>query len=377
MRVPTPSPPLITPEGTALSDSEKAEALAESLETQFQPVTDPSSPAIIDVVDVVLSYFMSPASEPKLTNLDLQDVIRGLKVSKAPDPNGIPKRALKHLPQRAVSLFARIFNAILLIRHFPNMWKHARVISILKPGKDAALPSSHRPISLLDTIGNILEKIILARILPEVSERGLLRDEQFGFRPRHSTSLQLTRLFERITRNFGEKRLPGAVFLDVAKAFETVWIDGLIYKLTLLNFPSYIVYTISYLKDRTFEAPFQTATSSRRIVRAGVTQGGLISPALFSLYVNDMPSPSHHVELALYADDTAIIATSRKPTLLVSYLEAYLNERQRWLTEWITAIVPKSTAIIFARTRRRFIQPRPVTLFGKPIEWVNTTRYLG
>jgi hypothetical protein len=46
-----------------------------------------------------------------------------------------------------------------------------------------------------------------------------------------------------------------------------------------------------------------------------------------------MPSPSHHVELALYADDTAIKATFRKPTLLVSYLEAYLNDLQRWLIE--------------------------------------------
>jgi hypothetical protein len=49
-----------------------------------------------------------------------------------------------------------------------------------------------------------------------------MRDEQFRFRPRHSTSLKLARLVERITRNFGEKRLTGAVFLDVAKAFDTV-----------------------------------------------------------------------------------------------------------------------------------------------------------
>jgi len=78
-----------------------------------------------------------------------------------------------------------------------------------------------------------------------------------------------------------------------------------------------------------------------------------------------MPSPSHHVELALYADDTAIIATSRKPTLLVSYLESYPNDLQRWLSEWRIAInVSKSTAIIFARVGRRFIQPRPATLRG-------------
>jgi hypothetical protein len=90
-----------------------------------------------------------------------------------------------------------------------------------------------------------------------------------------------------------------------------------------------------------------------------------------------MPSSSHHFELALYADDTAIIATSRKPTLLVIYLESYLNELQRWLSEWsITINDSKGTTIIFARARRRFIQPRPVKLFGEPIQWVNTTRYL-
>jgi len=104
----------------------------------------------------------------------------------------------------------------------------------------------------------------------------------------------------------------------------------------------------------------------------------LISPVLLSLYVNDMSSPSHHVELALYADDTAIIATSRKPTLLFSYLESYLNAIQRWLSEWRIAInVSKSTAIIFARAGRPFIEPRPVTLFGEPIQWVETIRYLG
>jgi len=163
----------------------------------------------------------------------------------------------------------------------------------------------------------------------------------------------------------------------VAKAFDTVWIDSLLYKLTFLNVASYIIHTISsYLRGRTFEASFQTA-SSRRGMRVGVAQGGLISPVLFSLYVNCMPSPSHHVELALYADDMAVIATSHKPTLLVSYLESYLNEIQRWLSEWRIAInVSKSNTIIFAGVVRRFIQPRPVILFGEPNHRVETTRYL-
>jgi hypothetical protein len=151
--------------------------------------------------------------------------------------------------------------------------------------------------------------------------------------------MHLIRLVERITRNIGEMRLMGAVFPDVIKAFDTVWFDGLLYKLTILNFPSYLVHTIpSYLRGRSFKVSLLTATSFRCGMRAGVAQGGLISPVLLSLYVNDLPTPSHHVELALYADDTAVIATSRKPTLFVSYLDSYLSRLQRWLSEWRIAI---------------------------------------
>jgi hypothetical protein len=113
--------------------------------------------------------------------------------------------------------------------------------------------------------------ILLTRILHKVGQCGLLQDEQFRFRPRYIVSLQLAHLVERITRNLSEKRLTGTVFLDVAKAFETVWIDDLLYKLTLLNFPSYLVHTFpSYLRGRMFEASYLTGTSSHRVRRAGV-----------------------------------------------------------------------------------------------------------
>jgi hypothetical protein len=143
----------------AFSDSERAEALADSLETEFQPVTNPSVAAVIEMVDLSLrSHYMTPASEPKLTNPEeVREAMRALKVRKAPGPIGIPNRAFKHLPQRAVSLLVLIYNAVLLTHHSPTLWKHARVISILNPGKDLALPSSNRPITLLDKIGKFLK----------------------------------------------------------------------------------------------------------------------------------------------------------------------------------------------------------------------------
>jgi hypothetical protein len=205
---------------------------------------------------------------------DVQVAIRALKVGKALGPNVIPNRALKHLQMLAVLLLIHIFNAILCTHNFPPVWKHARVISILKQRKDPAQPSSYRPIRLLDTIGKLFENILPTRILHQVGECGLLKDEHFGFRPGHSTSLQLARLEERITRNIDEKKLTGAVSLDVAKVFDIVCIDGLLYNLTILHFPSYLVHiNSSYIRGRTFDASFLTATSSRRGMRAGVAHG--------------------------------------------------------------------------------------------------------
>jgi hypothetical protein len=82
-------------------------------------------------------------------------------------------------------------------------------------------------------------------------------------------------------------------------------------------------------------------------MRAGVVQGGHVSPVLFSLYVNDITTPFRHVELAQYADDTALVATSRSPSLLVGYLETYFGRLERWLRYWkIVISVSKSTVML-------------------------------
>jgi hypothetical protein len=171
--------------------------------------------------------------------------------------------------------------------------------------------------------------------------------------------MHLARLVERVNRNFDERRLTGAVFLDVAYAFDTVWVRGLLYKLTVLYFPSYLVKTVSsYLDCWTFQTSFQSATSTCRSMRACVAQCGLVSPVLFSLYVNDISTPSRHVELAQYADDTALVTTSRSPSLLVGYLEAYLGRLERWLRDWRIAItISKSTAVLFVKTARLIQNP--------------------
>jgi hypothetical protein len=94
---------------------------------------------------------------------------------------------------------------------------------------------------------------------------------------------------------------------------------------------------------------------------ADVAQGRHIYPVLFSLYVNDMPTHYRHTELALYADETALVATSHRPSLLISYLETYLSRLEHRLSNWKSAInISKNTAALFAETVRCIQKPRTV-----------------
>ena len=72
------------------------------------------------------AYLFAPASEPKSTDTpEVQDAIWSLKVSKAPGPNGVPSRALKHIPLLVLFLLVMLFNTILRMQYFPPAWKHA------------------------------------------------------------------------------------------------------------------------------------------------------------------------------------------------------------------------------------------------------------
>jgi hypothetical protein len=140
MRVPNHFPPVTG--GIAVLDFEKAEALGDCLVFHFQLKSDPSEPAFIEKFDDALrTYFFTPIKESKLTNsFEFQDVIRVSKVGKVPGPNNTANRALKHNTQQTVSVLAKLFNVALPTQHFPLIWNHAHMTSILKPGgTDAAV----------------------------------------------------------------------------------------------------------------------------------------------------------------------------------------------------------------------------------------------
>jgi hypothetical protein len=96
-----------------------------------------------------------------------------------------------------------------------------------KPGKDSKFPQNLRPISLLSTTGKLFEKVILKIVQRHIGEKSLLNASQFGFHARLSTTLQCMRLTDQVTLNFNNKMSMAAVFLDIEKAFDTTWHNGI------------------------------------------------------------------------------------------------------------------------------------------------------
>jgi hypothetical protein len=127
------------------------------------------------------------------------------------------------------------------------------VITLPKTEKDPKFLQNLRPVKLLSTTGKLFEKLILQLLQKYIDERGLLDGSQFGFRPRHSTTLQCMMLADHITLNFDNNMSTAAVFLDIEKAFDTTWHSGLLCKLKLEFSYSLTKLIGSFLSQRKFE----------------------------------------------------------------------------------------------------------------------------
>jgi len=177
---------------------------------------------------------------------------------------------------------------------------------------------AHQPPAIL---GKVAEVIIPRRLKEQGEDLHVILDEQFGFRRTLSTELQVLRMTEYITEEFNRKEATGAVLLDVSKAFDRVWRRRLLIKMLDAGFSVGLVkLIISILPARRFLVKIDSVHSSYREMEAEVPQGAVPSSFLYNIYVSNPPR-TQRTSLALYADDTAIIARSRSGRLLTRYLQ--------------------------------------------------------
>jgi hypothetical protein len=117
-------------------------------------------------------------------------------------------------------------------------------------------------------------------------DRDLLNASQFGFLDRRSTTLQCMRLTDQVTLNFNNNMSTAVVFLDIEKAFDTTWHACMVYKLSKLEFSAGIITLISsFLSNRKFIISVEGEMSTPREIQAGVPQGSVLSPTLYSIYI--------------------------------------------------------------------------------------------
>jgi hypothetical protein len=125
------------------------------------------------------------------------------------------------------------------------------------------------------------------------------------------------RLTDYVTLNFNNKMSTAAVFLDIEKAFDTIWHCGLLYKLSKLEFSTSLIKLIgSFLSQRKFRVSVEGEMSTPRVMQAGAPHGSVLSQILFNKHINDAPKP-YGVHLALFADDSSLYATDRKKGFVV------------------------------------------------------------
>ena len=269
------------------------------------------------------------------------------------------------------------------LRHgvFPEIWKRANVVPVHKKN-EKNLKSNYRPISLLPIFGKMLEKLMYDSLYSHLVSCDLLNPNQSGFRPGDSTVNQLISITHTIFEAF-DCNPPldvRSVYLDISKAFDRVWHEGLIYKLKRCGISGQLLSLIqSFLDGRKQRTVLNGHCSTWGDILAGVPQGSILGPLFFLVYINDL-TEDLKCNVKLFADDTSLFTVAREPGEAANHMNHDLGLIRQWAQDWRMSFNPdpqkQAVEVLFSRKRSEI--DHQVILFNNiPVTKVDEHKHIG
>jgi hypothetical protein len=309
------------------------------------------------------------------------DIDLALKKSKntSPGHDNIYYILIKQLPSAAKQLLAQIYQQCMELAYFPRTWKTAITIMIPKPDKNHQDPNNYRPISLLSNLGKTLERIINNRLTSFIEINNILPGTQSGFRKGRSTQDQLFRLLQDATNQKRRKHSNLSCFFDLHKAYDKLWIEGLIYKLKLIGLTQHTqILLTSFLTNRQVIFRINNTKSSPLNPTASTPQGAILSPLIFNLMVSDIPQPEPPVHLSQFADDIATWSNEKTIKRAKKSLQNYNNKLSSWCNQWKLKLSTEKTQLIaFGKRKGLAFEEITQVINGDVIQAKQNAKFLG
>ena len=199
--------------------------IAEKFNQYFNNVGSQLASSIPPAPVKYTEYLKSPVPNSiyfnPITPGEVSSVIESLDPSKSSGPEGFSIKVLKTCSLEISTALTNIFNNSLSVGIFPDQIKIAQIVPVFKNGNKFQV-CNYRPISVLSPLSKIFEKLVYVRLLSFISKNKVLGNEQFGFRSKLSTYMALLELTDGISKSIDERKLTVGIFLDLAKAFDTV-----------------------------------------------------------------------------------------------------------------------------------------------------------
>ncbi|KAH9269424.1 hypothetical protein BASA83_008507 [Batrachochytrium salamandrivorans] len=280
----------------------------------------------------------------------------------------------------------RVCGQVFASATIPRAWLCASIVSIDKKDGDPLNPGDKRGIALINVGLKLVCKVLQMRIERFVKTNNLLSYEQAGFRKREECVGQVVSLVDIIQRRQNAGINTHVLFIDIRKAFDTVPVGALLWKLQNMGFPRR---TLAFLKalytSSSARARAGSLLSDPFPVQRGVRQGCPLSGLLFNLFINDildgvapitvpgLPRDTNPIRGLMYADDVAVFADSEQSLLAVS------TAIEKWANRWeIQFGVAKCGIISFTgHLAPRLDNPLDIRLHGQLISRVESYKYLG